>query len=194
LPYKEPEQRRAYIRSYTERNREKLRAQKAQYYQDNREVLSAANRASYQKRRREDPDKVRARNRAYYAANREKLRAYHHDYYVRNRADDAARRHGLQPEDWAQIWTSQNGRCYLCGQELAPSGRSVAIDHDHSCCPEKHSCQVCRRGLACMDCNIAIGHAREDPARLRRMADALEKAKQAFDERRLLTATGPALF
>jgi hypothetical protein len=35
-----------------------------------------------------------------------------------------------------------------------------------------------------MDCNIALGHTRDDPGRLRRMADALEAAQMLVDQRK----------
>ena len=61
--------------------------------------------------------------------------------------------------------------------------RKVATDHDHSCCPAHKSCQVCRRGLACLFCNSLIAFAFDDPARLRRIAGSLEAAKAAVQER-----------
>jgi hypothetical protein len=87
----------------------------------------------------------------------------------------------MSPADWAALWEAQGGRCYLCGGELAAG--NGCIDHDHSCCPPKRSCAVCRRGLSCRQCNIAIGMASDDPSRLRRMAAALEAAQLMVSER-----------
>jgi hypothetical protein len=91
------------------------------------------------------------------------------------------RKHGMLPEDWAAMWDAQQGRCYLCGADLREC--RVHIDHDHRCCPRNTSCPICRRGLACHACNTTLGNVRDDPARLRRMADAIEAATAAVDER-----------
>lgn len=85
--------------------------------------------------------------------------------------------HRMRPGDWDAMWKAQRGCCYLCGDPLPANRRHVHIDHDHSCCPPGKSCATCRRGLACHPCNTLIGHAQDDPARLRRIADRLEFAK-----------------
>jgi Recombination endonuclease VII len=81
--------------------------------------------------------------------------------------------HGLTPAGKQEMLDAQDGRCYLCGDELS-YGEAV-IDHDHACCsptPMKQSlsCSYCRRGLACVRCNHVIGHAGDDPERLLRIA------------------------
>ncbi|WP_435613304.1 endonuclease domain-containing protein [Streptomyces sp. bgisy159] len=57
----------------------------------------------------------------------------------------------------------QGGVCAVCGH-LDPAGRELAVDHDHSCCPDAaKSCGNCVRGLLCWPCNVGIGHLRDDP-------------------------------
>jgi hypothetical protein len=88
------------------------------------------------------------------------------------RVKDRRARHGLSVHDWiAEQLAAQEGNCYLCGE---PLGQRLIIDHDHSCCPEGSSCAACRRGLTCDRCNRLIGQVGDDPATLRRIADALE--------------------
>ena len=87
-------------------------------------------------------------------------------------ANRLRQRHGLTPADKQAMLGAQGGRCYLCGDKL-PYDKAF-IDHDHSCCPQGKSCPACRRGLACDSCNTLIGYARDDPARLRRIAANLE--------------------
>ena len=167
---------------------ERLRERKRQYYLKNRErILEQARerqaRPETRERKREwyaqNKDRLRARQRAYYAANRDKINAWQREHYVRNRerikAGERFYRHGLRPEDWAAMWDAQDGCCYLCGEEMLPEATNV--DHDHACCPGEKSCSLCQRGLTHPVCNVAVGAAGDDPARLRRMADALEIAK-----------------
>jgi hypothetical protein len=84
---------------------------------------------------------------------------------------------------------AQDGCCYLCGDPLTFD--AAVIDHDHDCCPPPKTCPTCRRGLACLACNSIIGLARDDPARLLRIAANLEtvlpavKARIATKDRQL---------
>lgn len=54
----------------------------------------------------------------------------------------------------------------------------VAIDHDHSCCPNGTSCVKCHRGLAHNACNLVTGLADEDIDRLHRITDNLAAVKE----------------
>ena len=51
--------------------------------------------------------------------------------------------------------------CAICGR------KAVVLDHDQET-------GVLREGL-CQGCNLGLGHAKDDPAILRRMAEYLEK-------------------
>lgn len=74
------------------------------------------------------------------------------------------------------LYEAQHGLCYLCQQPLPTALHLIHLDHDHTCCPPPRSCHICRRGLACGQCNTAIGLAGDDPVRMRLMADNLERA------------------
>lgn len=161
MPYKDPEKQREARRRYRERNREQIREkgreQRRQYYAQNRERLVARQRDYY-----------RTTGRARYLATRDP---------ARESAANLRSKHGLTTADLASMLDAQGGCCYLCGEPLA-IGKAV-IDHDHSCCTptptrQSGSCRWCRRGVACNNCNAIIGMARDDPARLRRIASALE--------------------
>lgn len=133
------------------------------------------------------PEKKLAYNRAYRAANRDRINASR-DYFVVM----LRHRHGMRPEQWIELWNAQGGKCYLCGYEMEEpngtlkrnGGTTAVIDHDHSCCPQNKSCSICRRGLAHVACNSAVGLLFDDPARLRRAADAFEAAQLAVQNRK----------
>jgi hypothetical protein len=132
-----------------------------------------AYRTEYRKQNR---DKINAQSRSWRARHPEKVSEWNARDRDKNRMSQMRRNHGMEPGDWAALWESQDGCCYLCGSALVDG--KIHIDHDHSCCGSKRSCLICRRGLSCGLCNHAIGMAADDPDRLRRMADALEMAKR----------------
>lgn len=147
-----------------------------------------------------DSEQRRGQKAEYRARNREKIRerdrVYAREYRAGNRAVMRIAlmrsRHGMSPGDWAALWAAQDGCCYLCGDDLTEG--AAGVDHDHRCCPRNYSCRGCRRGLACDNCNSAIGMARDDPARLRRMADALEAAQLLVDQRQAEAGERVTLF
>jgi hypothetical protein len=149
---------------------------------ESRRRWKAANRA-----------KILEQRRQRYAANRDKMRAQGREQARRRRErepgfQNIAKRRIVHGPNWAQVVAgfkeAQEDRCYLCGDPLDwDTSKAVAIDHDHRCCPPARSCDICRRGLACTLCNKLIGLAYDDVARLRRIADALEIALGAFEER-----------
>jgi len=164
MPYKDPEQARARDKRYYQANRDRERERRREYYLRNREAELE-------------------RNRRYTERNTEKIRKLRSDYQKRKGIAIGLLRHGMRPEDWAAMVDAQDGRCYLCGDRLPDDRALIHVDHDHRCCPRLRSCRDCRRGLACSGCNIAVGCARNDPDRLRRMADALEAANARVTER-----------
>ena len=80
------------------------------------------------------------------------------------------KRMGLTPEEYTEMLDAQGGVCASCGNsEIIVDNRTgktrrLAVDHDHSCCPNKTACKKCIRGLLCQSCNQALGLLREDPA------------------------------
>lgn len=103
-------------------------------------------------------------------------------------------KHGMSAGDLARLREEQQGLCYLCGNPLPDDGYFLAIDHDHRCCPPKRSCAYCRRGLTCHSCNLVIGHAKDDPERLRNIAANLEAALAAVSQRIARKPAQAALF
>jgi hypothetical protein len=103
----------------------------------------------------------------------------------RDRSKDEWKRklrlYNITQADWDAMVERQGNRCAIAACRTdTPGGRgeSWAIDHDHRCCPRKGSCGECVRGLLCNNCNMAMGSAGDDPARLRALADYIEAARQ----------------
>jgi hypothetical protein len=159
------------------------------YYEANRaEVLER------QRQKRQDPvagEELRRRERERIATlspeERERRAQGNRDYYRRNPRSPEKNaemhfrhRYGLTLAQRTQMAIDQDNLCYLCAESLPEDTRRIHTDHDRSCCPGNRSCGKCIRGLACEGCNTGIGLLGEDPERLRRVADNLEKANASI--------------
>lgn len=85
----------------------------------------------------------------------------------RSREHHLKRKYGLTLAAREALFVKQDGICPGCGKNLVPFGKGqTVVDHCHD--------TGVVRGLLCSLCNTAIGHAGDDPARLRRLADYVE--------------------
>ena len=171
------------------------------------------------RRRREDPQvqefhreynvtwrqanlgKLAGYSKAWRQANPERAKEVKQGYRQRNlpriRIEDADAKmwgvHRIRPEERLAMIAAQGGLCCYCGEELDMTDRRrTVIDHDHTHCGPKHTCEICRRGIACSACNKIIGLAGEDWDRLERIAasgrelaaEARQRIEQAQSRRR----------
>lgn len=81
-------------------------------------------------------------------------------------ASHLKRAYGISIGEFETLFSFQDGKCAICQLELV-RGKETHVDHDH------YSGQV--RGLLCHHCNLMLGHAKDNPERLRSAADYLEK-------------------
>lgn len=84
--------------------------------------------------------------------------------------------YGLTMDEYKVKLEAQGERCAVCGEY--PEKR-LHVDHDHQ--------TGAVRGLLCEWCNHAIGKARDDPARLRAMADYLERHQSSVRSSSMVT-------
>ena len=120
----------------------------------------ACRREADRRRHLRDRPKRNANSRADYQRNRER--------YRENRLRSTF---GMTIADYEAMLAAQDGRCAICGT-TDPGGRwgtRFAIDHCHE------TNRV--RGLLCGRCNVMLGNAKDEPARLRAAADYLERAE-----------------
>lgn len=167
------EQRRAR----SERDRDKINAQKRAWRALNSEKVNEQHREWLAANR----EKVLAQRRARWARDREKFREQRVRDREKRRDQAMYQKHGMRAADWAALWDAQGGRCYLCAEELVES--QTVVEHDHSCCGDRKSCEACRRGLACRRCNNLIGYADDDPELLQRITDNLKAAQRRVSAR-----------
>jgi ATP-dependent Clp protease protease subunit len=93
----------------------------------------------------------------------------HYSYAVRNAA--MKEKYGITLQDFWSIKAEQDYVCVGCGantnfHNVKLKECEFAVDHNHD------TGQV--RGLLCTKCNYTLGHANEDPERLRSLADYIE--------------------
>jgi hypothetical protein len=147
---------------YREKNQIELRA-KARIRSAERRVVSPERaRESDKKFREAHREKRRLDQKAYYMANQEQILS---ELRKTGRQRRLARR-GLTEEQYVAMVAAQNGCCAIC--EIAPpTGKVLYVDH----------CHVTNRvrGLLCHPCNASLGLMKDEPQRLRRAADYLEK-------------------
>lgn len=103
-------------------------------------------------------------------------RARLYDGGGKSRSRGLRRKYGLSVEEYDSILSAQGGVCAIC-QRPPSETKSLAVDHDHGCCPDEETCGQCIRGLLCFPCNSAIGHFEDNLERLSRAADYIESAK-----------------
>lgn len=77
MPYKDKEEKRAYMKAYHQKNKEKMRAAKKIYYQKHKEEISAYNTINKEEKS--------AYNKAYHVANRERILTCKKVYGARNK-------------------------------------------------------------------------------------------------------------
>jgi hypothetical protein len=75
--------------------------------------------------------------------------------------------YGLTPERFAEMWEEQGGQCASCADPLRRGSAGHAVDHCHA--------TGRLRELLCMGCNTSLGAQKDDPVRLRKLADYLER-------------------
>jgi hypothetical protein len=142
------------MKAYRLAHPEKLRAQRAASYQRNK-------------------TRITIKAAAYRAAHRQELAAKAAVWNLQHPHEGSARRVseklGIAREAVLALW--QQKTCDVCGgPELysRPDGspRHLSIDHCHT------TNRI--RGVVCSVCNLTLGRAGDNPARLRALADYLE--------------------
>lgn len=80
------------------------------------------------------------------------------------------RKYGLTLEQYQELLDSQGGVCAICKE--VPQGKSRApVDHDHG--------TGIVRGILCHQCNVGLGHFRDDPKLLIAATDYLTNPSYA---------------
>lgn len=84
------------------------------------------------------------------------------------RARNLQKKYGVSLETYQQMVLAQGGRCAICQEPSAP----LCVDHNHA------TKKV--RALLCKSCNLMLGNAKEDQARLARAIEYLQTYEPAI--------------
>ena len=86
-------------------------------------------------------------------------------YYDNHEAEKAKlrwrsllRRYGVTQEQWDSMMAEQGGRCAICRRKFPVGKRQPCVDHCHK--------TGAVRSILCVNCNVMIGQADDDPERL----------------------------
>jgi hypothetical protein len=158
-----PELMTQKAREWREKNRERSneqanRSHLKRYWADP-EAARARNSAAARRRYAADPEKSLVRYRAWKAANPEKARLIDANCKTK-------KAYGITIAERDAMLAAQEG-CAVCGVDKPGSKKGWHIDHCHD------TKKV--RGILCHHCNVAAGSAKDDPVRLRAIADYLER-------------------
>lgn len=125
----------------------------------------------------EKREKNRLKNIEWRKNNPEKYRKAVSNWRARNPTYESAlklkMRYGITPEQYSELFTVQEGRCAICGNEesichsRSKKVQKLAVDHCHS------TGKV--RGLLCQDCNRGLGKFHDDPIRLQKAIEYLTR-------------------
>ena len=97
---------------------------------------------------------------------------------VASRKHNLKHRYGITEEKYKQMLVEQNYTCKICGQlpdkcQTKPDkcqtkpDKPLYVDHCHL--------TKAVRGLLCHQCNIALGHMKDDPVRLEKAAHYIRR-------------------
>lgn len=125
-------------------------------------------------------ERMRKKDRDRFHNNRESELARNKEYYPRYYAENKEsikkkrrnRRHNITQEWFDKRMEEQQNRCAIC---LSPFEKTPHIDHNHDCCEPLTSCDNCRRGLLCEDCNLGLGRFKDNPVALENAVLYLKK-------------------
>lgn len=115
------------------------------------------------KRYRENhPEKCKQKDHDRYYNNREaeieRNAKYHRDNREQVARRNRNRRHRLTQEQYEAKLAEQDNKCAICHRIFE---KTPHVDHNHECCSLLRSCDKCRRGLLCDDCNLGLGRFKD---------------------------------
>lgn len=163
-------------KEYYNAHRDEIREQQGVYYATHKGERSAYMKKYYAIAGEE----IKRKKRERYQARREKACAWMREFRSNNKERVAViqrkahlkRAYGMTPEAWDDLFISQGSKCALC-MSLTAGGRGWHVDHDHS--------TGAVRGIICRNCNLVLGHAKDNIDTLYAAIRYLESFRKALE-------------
>lgn len=112
------------------------------------------------------------RYKKYYETNKERVKENVAAWQEKNPHYQIQHRYGLSQAAYNKLLEDQDYACAICGGDN--NGKTLVVDHDHSCCKGGNSCGKCVRQLLCSSCNFMLGNAKDN-------IEILEAAKKYLE-------------
>ena len=148
------------------KNKEKILARNKLYYIKNKEKISKQQK----ERRKENEDIYKIYRENYYKCNKEDISLKNKLLYKNNpelffkRA--IKRNYNISLNDYNNLLENQKEVCAICGnKETRKTQKRLSVDHDHI------TGKV--RGLLCYNCNLGLGHFKDNPELLKKASSYL---------------------
>jgi hypothetical protein len=148
----------AYMKEWGAKNADTVNAKRRARREADKEAINAKRKVWSAARSDEAKTKEAARKKAWAAAHKEQVRTARKEYVKRVGRYWAHIKHkfGVTREEWLELFAAQGEQCAVCGAKETDSKRFWAIDHCHT--------TSTTRGILCMQCNIMLGAAKDDPS------------------------------
>lgn len=115
----------------------------------------------------------------YYVMNRGRIKKNAKAWREKNPDYQIQRKYGLSQADYNKLFEDQDYACAICGGDN--DGKTLVVDHDHSCCKGNKSCGECVRQLLCNSCNWMLGNAKDNIETLKKAAKYVESHRQRLN-------------
>ena len=115
----------------------------------------------------ENPEKYKENTKKWQEKNKEYLKEWRKKNKENRKIYQLKRRFRISIEEYNQMFNKQNGRCAICGIHQLKLKRTLCVDHNHK------TKEI--RELLCVNCNIGIGHLKENPFILLKTIKYLKK-------------------
>ena len=153
-------QRKA-ARSYYEKNKESLKQRSKERYAKKRQAILEKMREEYKEKKQE----ILKRNKKWRDENSDKVLIYHRKKHLFTH-------YGIGLDDFEKMWDDQKAMCANknCQKPLSLDACGHAVDHCH---------QTGRvRAILCRACNVSLGNMKDNPHKIRGLADYIESYRQ----------------
>jgi len=87
--------------------------------------------------------------------------------YAANRLNSKLKLYKLSKYQYEELLLKQDFKCAICSRHQNETDKSLSIDHDHN------TGKI--RGLLCHNCNLAVGHLKDDPVLAIKASEYLKK-------------------